>query len=97
MAHRAPSRSPASPRTLVCLQGTELTVIALHDRHGDSHQRFALMARIADQHRLAGGTAEPVPLDMLPTAWAEAATARSSAAGAAWRLPPAWAPTNCSM
>lgn len=76
-----PPGPPASPRTLVCLQGTELTVIALHDRHGDSHQRFALMARIADQHRLAGGTAEPVPLDMLPTAWAEAATARSSAAG----------------
>ncbi|MFK8912283.1 helix-turn-helix domain-containing protein, partial [Streptomyces sp. YS-3] len=74
-----PSGPSASPRTLVCLRGTDLAVIALHGRHGDVHQRSTLVARIADQHRLAGGAAEPVPLDLLATAWTEAAAARSGA------------------
>ncbi|GAA2101613.1 hypothetical protein GCM10009801_74970 [Streptomyces albiaxialis] len=66
---------------LVCRYGTdELVVVALHGAHDEQHAMLSLMARAADRHELTGGVSDPAPLDMIGTAWAEAGTARDSAA-----------------
>ncbi|GAA0617706.1 helix-turn-helix domain-containing protein [Streptomyces crystallinus] len=78
--HRVRPPGPAaSPRTLVGLQGMDLTVVALHGAEGDLHRRRDLLARLAQRYRLTGGASEPVLLDMAATAWLEASTARSGA------------------
>ncbi|GGR89736.1 hypothetical protein GCM10010252_30800 [Streptomyces aureoverticillatus] len=75
-----PGVSLGGTRVLLCLDGAELVVVALHGAHGDHHPALSLVARVADRHQLAGGAADPAPLDMFATAWAEAGTARNSAA-----------------
>lgn len=79
--------SLGAPRMLITRDDTELTLVALHGAQGDQSATLPLLARIAERYQLAGGAADPVPLDILPTAWAEAGTARNSAA--AGRLAPA--------
>ncbi|MEV0219594.1 helix-turn-helix domain-containing protein [Streptomyces sp. NPDC050704] len=78
-----PSVSPNAPRMLVCMEGNELVVVALHGLHSlDDHDRRLarlFVARIADRHQLAGGVSDPLPLDMVATAWAEAGNARHGA------------------
>lgn len=66
-------------RALLCLDGADLVVVALHGGQADLHPVLSLVARVADRHQLAGGVADPAPLDMFATAWAEAGTARNSA------------------
>ncbi|MFI8932696.1 helix-turn-helix domain-containing protein [Streptomyces sp. NPDC053474] len=70
-------------RTLVSLDGAELTVVALHGardlpRADGGHPTLSLVARVADRHQLTGGAAAPAPLDMFVTAWAEAGSTRNS-------------------
>ncbi|MFG3256739.1 helix-turn-helix domain-containing protein [Streptomyces sp. NPDC048172] len=66
---------------LICLDGAdELVVVAFHGAHDQQHAMLSLMARVADRHELTGGASDPAPLDMISTAWAEAGTARDSAA-----------------
>ncbi len=75
-----PGTTLGGTRMLVCLDGTELVVVALHGAaHGDHAAVRSLIARIADRHELSGGAADPAPLDMFATAWAEAGTARTGA------------------
>ncbi|MCL7429139.1 helix-turn-helix domain-containing protein [Streptomyces sp. YS415] len=74
-----PSVSPQAHRMLVCLGGGELVVIALHGLDHDRYAARPLVARIAYRHQLAGGVSDPLPLDMVATAWAEAGTARHGA------------------
>ncbi|MFJ2828405.1 helix-turn-helix domain-containing protein [Streptomyces sp. NPDC087263] len=74
-----PSVSPSDPRMLVCVEGNELVVLALHGNGTDRHSARPLVARIADRHQLAGGFSDPLPLDMVATAWAEAGNARHGA------------------
>ncbi|GHC54175.1 helix-turn-helix domain-containing protein [Streptomyces flavofungini] len=68
------------PRMLVCLDGTELVAVARHGADGDHTSARSLIARIAERHQLAAGSAEPAPLDMFATAWSEAGAARHGAA-----------------
>ncbi|WP_052029238.1 PucR family transcriptional regulator, partial [Streptomyces aurantiacus] len=75
-----PGVSLGGTRVLLCLDGAELVVVALHGAHDDQHSVLSLVARVADRHQLAGGAADPAPLDMFATAWAEAGTARNGAA-----------------
>ncbi|MGH4028930.1 helix-turn-helix domain-containing protein [Actinomycetota bacterium Odt1-20B] len=75
-----PHAARGAHRVLIALDGAELTVVALHDAHGDQHRTLPLVARVAERHQLTGGAADPVPLDVLATAWAEAGTARTGAA-----------------
>lgn len=76
-----PGTALGGTRMLVCLDGTELVVVALHGAaHGDHAAVRSLVARIADRHRLTGGAADPAPLDMFATAWAEAGAARTGTA-----------------
>ncbi|GAA1886471.1 hypothetical protein GCM10009837_04990 [Streptomyces durmitorensis] len=87
-AHQALWRAaqPGAPlgstttRMLVSLAARELVVVALHGARGDQSATLPLLARIAERHQLSGGAADPAPLDMVPTAWAEAGAARNSAA-----------------
>ncbi|WJV50768.1 helix-turn-helix domain-containing protein [Streptomyces flavofungini] len=67
------------PRMLVCLEGTELVAVARHGGQDDHTSARTLITRIAERHQLAGGAAEPAPLDMFATAWAEAGAARHGA------------------
>lgn len=62
------------------LDGRELVVVALHGPQEDHGPTLSLLTRIAERYQLTGGAADPAPLDMIPTAWAEAGTARNSAA-----------------
>ncbi|MER5299705.1 helix-turn-helix domain-containing protein [Streptomyces lasiicapitis] len=75
-----PDVSLGDIRTLICLAGTELVVVALHGADGDPGPTGSLIARIAERHRLTGGAASPAALDMFATAWTEAGTARHSTA-----------------
>ncbi|MFC8660768.1 helix-turn-helix domain-containing protein [Streptomyces sp. NPDC057199] len=74
-----PSLSPKVPRMLVCMEGNELVVVALHGLDHDRHVARPFVARIAARHQLAGGISDPLPLDMVATAWAEAGNARRGA------------------
>ncbi|MFD3577180.1 helix-turn-helix domain-containing protein [Streptomyces sp. NPDC058644] len=67
-------------RMLVGLDGPELVVVALHGAQESHSPALPLLARITERYRLTGGAADPAPLDMVPTAWGEAGTARHSAA-----------------
>ncbi|MGV9316597.1 helix-turn-helix domain-containing protein [Streptomyces sp. NPDC003691] len=69
------------PRVLVCAEETGLAVLALHDSPGEPHPAHAVVTRIAEQYRLTGGAAAPVPLDLVPAAWAEAGRAQPTPAG----------------
>ncbi|WP_371525833.1 helix-turn-helix domain-containing protein [Streptomyces sp. NBC_01283] len=75
-----PALPPGGPRILITRDDNELAVVALHGAQGDQSATLTLLARIAERHQLAGGAADPVPLDMLPTAWTEAGTVRNGAA-----------------
>lgn len=74
-----PSVSPKVPRMLVCMEGNELVVVALHGLDHDRHVARSVVARIAARHQLVGGVSDPLPLDMVATAWAEAGNARHGA------------------
>ncbi|GGO54429.1 helix-turn-helix domain-containing protein [Streptomyces lasiicapitis] len=74
-----PGTSLGGTRMLLCLDGAELVVVALHGAHDEHNSLLSLVARVADRHHLAGGAADSAPLDMFATAWAEAGTARNSA------------------
>lgn len=74
-----PSVSVSDARTLVCVEGNELVVVALHAIGSDRHSAHPLVTRIADRYQLAGGVTDPLPLDMFATAWAEAGNARHGA------------------
>ncbi|WP_246113557.1 helix-turn-helix domain-containing protein [Streptomyces montanus] len=74
-----PSVSPKARHMLVCMEGNELVVVALHGLDHDRHRARPFVARIADRHQLAGGVSDPLPLDMVATAWAEAGNARRGA------------------
>ncbi|MDO0930242.1 helix-turn-helix domain-containing protein [Streptomyces sp. DG2A-72] len=74
-----PSASLSDPGMLVCVNGHELVVVALHGIGGDRHSAHSLVTRIADRYQLAGGASDSLPLDMVATAWAEAGNARHSA------------------
>jgi len=74
-----PSVSPKVPRMLVCMEGSELVVVALHGLDQGCHVARPVVARIAARHQLAGGVSDPLPLDMVATAWAEAGNARHGA------------------
>ncbi|MFE3097741.1 helix-turn-helix domain-containing protein, partial [Streptomyces sp. NPDC059248] len=72
---RAARPGVADTRVLVCLEAGELVVLALHDGPAEPagrHPAHPLVSRVAEQHRLAGSSAAPVPLDLIPAAWAEA-------------------------
>ncbi|MFB8441242.1 helix-turn-helix domain-containing protein [Streptomyces niveus] len=73
-------RNNVRGRVLVGLLDTELAVASLHDLSGDEGRALRLIARVADRHGLLGGVADPVPLDMVATAWADAGSARAEAA-----------------
>ncbi|MGW7084169.1 helix-turn-helix domain-containing protein [Streptomyces sp. NPDC054871] len=74
-----PGASLGDTRMLVSLEAKELAVVDLHGARDDQSATLALLARIAERHQLTGGAADPAPLDMLPTAWAEAGAVRQSA------------------
>ncbi|MCX4826415.1 helix-turn-helix domain-containing protein [Streptomyces sp. NBC_01142] len=76
-----PSVSLSNTRMLVCVEGQELVVVALHGIGDDHHCALPLVRRIAEQHQLTAGVSGPVPLDMVATAWTEAGSARHSSAG----------------
>jgi hypothetical protein len=67
---------------LVCLEETELVVVALHSPLCDLRSIPSLIARFAERHQITGGASEPAPLHMFATAWAEArSTLQHTAAG----------------
>ncbi|MFH9677579.1 helix-turn-helix domain-containing protein [Streptomyces sp. NPDC017405] len=71
-----PSLSPSTHRRmLVCLEGQELVVVALHGADDDHRWPLALVKRVASRHQLAAGVGGPVPLDMVTTAWTETGSA----------------------
>lgn len=75
-----PRMSLANPCMLVCVEGGhELVIVALHGVGHDRHSAHPLVTRIADRHHLTGGISDPLPLDMVATAWAEAGNARHGA------------------
>ncbi|MFJ5264722.1 helix-turn-helix domain-containing protein [Streptomyces sp. NPDC088387] len=74
-----PSAFPGDHRALVCVEGNELVIVALHGIGDDRHPARTLAMRIADRYQLAGGVSDPLPLDMAATAWAEAGNARHGA------------------
>lgn len=74
-----PGVSLGDPRVLVCVEGNELVVVALHGMGDDRHSVRPLLTRVAARHQLAGGFSDPLPLDMAATAWAEAGNARHGA------------------
>ncbi|WP_328349135.1 helix-turn-helix domain-containing protein [Streptomyces sp. NBC_00445] len=74
-----PSVTSKAPRMLVCMEGTEVAVVALHGLGHDRHVARPYVARIVERHQLVGGVSDPLPLDMVATAWAEAGNARHGA------------------
>lgn len=75
-----PGVSSDGTRLMVGLGARELAVVALHGAQGDQSATLPLLARVAERYQLVGAAADPAPLDMLPTAWAEAGTVRHCAA-----------------
>ncbi|WP_409061175.1 helix-turn-helix domain-containing protein [Streptomyces sp. SYP-A7185] len=75
-----PGVSVDGTRTLIGRDGEELAFVALHGDRGDQSATPSLLARIAERYHLAAGAADAAPLDMFPTAWAEAGTVRGGAA-----------------
>lgn len=73
-----PRRRADDGRFLVCLHRAELVLVALHDEHDHPSSVLSLATRAAERHHLTGGVADPVPLDMVATAWTDAGTARAS-------------------
>ncbi|MCX4554350.1 MULTISPECIES: helix-turn-helix domain-containing protein [unclassified Streptomyces] len=76
----APTRLLPSAPALVVLHEDDLVVIVLHTPDHDTGPVLRLLAQVAEQQGLLGGVAEPVPLAMLNTAWAQAGQARAGAA-----------------
>ncbi|MFD9441858.1 helix-turn-helix domain-containing protein [Streptomyces sp. NPDC060006] len=74
-----PSVASQAPHMLVCMEGNELAVVALHGLGHDRRVARPYVARIAERHQLAGGVSDPLPLDMVAAAWAEAGNARHGA------------------
>ncbi|QKZ23903.1 helix-turn-helix domain-containing protein [Streptomyces chartreusis] len=74
-----PSVTLGEPRILVCVEGSELVIAALHGISDGRNSARQLVTRLADRYQLAGGASDPLPLDIAATAWAEAGTARHGA------------------
>lgn len=70
------STSQGTPRALICVEGSDLVIVLLHGGRPDTHRALARLSVIAERHHLAGGVSDPVPLDMIATAWSDAGTAR---------------------
>ncbi|MFC9431473.1 helix-turn-helix domain-containing protein [Streptomyces sp. NPDC056987] len=75
-----PTAARTGIHTLVARLDDELAVVTLHGSPAhDTGPALRLIARAAERHRLLAGVSDPMPLDMLTTAWAEAGQARSGA------------------
>ncbi|MFF4409462.1 helix-turn-helix domain-containing protein [Streptomyces sp. NPDC001404] len=73
----AQASTPQSiPRTLICIEDSNLVIVLLHNGSPATHRILPRLSAIAERHHLAGGVSEPVPLDIITTAWSEAGTAR---------------------
>lgn len=65
-----------TPRALICIEGANLVIVLLHSGSPDIRKVLPRLSAIAERHHLAGGVSDPVPLDIIATAWSEAGTAR---------------------
>ncbi|HBF78527.1 MAG TPA: PucR family transcriptional regulator [Streptomyces sp.] len=70
---------PATPALVAEYEG-DLAVIVMHDSASEAGRVLRLLARAADQQNILGGVSDPVPLDLLASAWVQAGHARADAA-----------------
>ncbi|MET8826324.1 helix-turn-helix domain-containing protein [Streptomyces sp. NPDC004610] len=79
-AHQAlwQAARPSAGHLLISLHGDDLAVIELHGDAG-SRTLLRLVSHAAERHSLLGGIADPAPLDLVPAAWTDAASARNTA------------------
>jgi hypothetical protein len=70
------STPQGTPRALICIEDSNLVIVLLHGGSPDTHRVLPRLSAIAERHHLAGGVSDPMPVDMIATAWSEAGAAR---------------------
>ncbi|MFI6698965.1 helix-turn-helix domain-containing protein [Streptomyces sp. NPDC050509] len=85
-----PAARGRAEAVLIVRMGDDLAVVVLHDASGGQGWVLRLVARAARSHGLLAGVADPVPVDRIAGAWAEAGQARQEAGTGRRLVPAAW-------